>query len=141
MVVRSSTRSSKNIRSALLLKGTVVSKTTIKRRLTDEFGLIAYKPAKKPRLTPSMKAKRYACTKAHMDWTTENYRKFLFSDESTVQQFTSRKQLVGKPVGTRYEDRYTIQIMKHPLHHGLGTNVCACLYFLQSGNTMMAQNT
>ena len=30
-----------------------------------------------------------------------------------MQQFTSRKQLVGRPVGARYKDRYTIQTMKH----------------------------
>ena len=57
MAVRSPTSSSKKIRSALLLKGTVASTATVKRRLADEFGLKAYKPAKKPRLTPSMKAK------------------------------------------------------------------------------------
>ena len=41
MVVRSPTSSSKNtrIKSALLLKGTVVSKTILKRRLIDELGL------------------------------------------------------------------------------------------------------
>ena len=56
MVVRSPTSSTKKMRSALLPKGTVVSKTTTKRRLTDEFGLKVYKSNKKPRLIPSMKA-------------------------------------------------------------------------------------
>ena len=50
MAVRSPTSSSKKIRSALLLKGTVASTATVERRLADEFGLKAYKPAKKPRL-------------------------------------------------------------------------------------------
>ena len=37
-----------------------------------------------------------------------------FSNESTVQQFASRKRLVRRPLGARYEDRYTIQTMKLP---------------------------
>ena len=61
-----------------------------------------------------MKAIRYALAKAHQNWTAENWRKVLFSDESTVQRFASRKQLMQRPVGTRYEDNYTIQTMKHP---------------------------
>ena len=56
--MRSPTSSSKIIRSALLLKGTVVSETIIKRRLIDEIRLKVYKSAKKPRLNPSMKAIR-----------------------------------------------------------------------------------
>ena len=140
MAVRSPTSSSKKIRSALLLKGTVASTATVKRRLADEFGLKAYKPAKKPRLTPSMKAKRYAFAKAHQHWTTENWRKVLFSDESTVQQFTCRKRLVRRPVGARYEDRYTIQTMKHPpsimVWGAMSARGTAGLYFLQPGTTM-----
>ena len=137
MVVRFSTSLSKKFTSALLLKGTVVNETTIKRCLTDKFGLKAYKAAKKPRFTPSMKAKIYAFAKTQLDWTTKNWRKALFSDESTVQQFISCNQLVKRPVGARYEDRYTIQTMKHPpsimvwgvmFAHGT-----AGLYFLQSG--------
>ena len=93
----------------MLLKGTVASTSTIKRCLADEFALKAYKPAKKPRLTPSMKAKRYAFTKAHQQWTAENWRKVLFSDELTVHQFASCKRLLQRPVGARYEDRYTLQ--------------------------------
>ena len=65
MVVRSSTSSCKKIKLALLLKGTVVSKTTMKRCLTDKFGLKAHKPAKKPGLASSMKAKRHAFAKRY----------------------------------------------------------------------------
>ena len=140
MVVPSPTTSSKKIRSALLLKGTVASTSTIKRRLADNFGLKAYKPAKKPRLTPSMKAKRYAFAKAHQHWTAENWRKALFSDESTVQQLASRKRLMRRPVGTRYEDRYTIQTIKHSpsimVWGAMSARGTAGLYFLQPGTTM-----
>ena len=119
---------------------TVVSKITIKHLSADEFGIKAYIPAKKHRLILSMKAKRYAFAKAYLDWTTKNWRKVLFFNESTVQQFTSRKQLVIRPVGARYEDRYTIQTMKHlpsiMVWKAMSARGTAGLYFLQPGITM-----
>ena len=59
-----------------------------------------------------------------------------------MQQYTFRKQIVRRPVGARYEDRYTIETMKHPLSimvwgamsaHGTGA-----LYFLQLGTIINA---
>ena len=90
-----------------------------------------------------MKAKRYVFTKAYLDWTTENWRKVLFSDESTVKQFTSRKQLVRKLIGARYEDCYTMQIMKHPpcivVWGAMSAHGTAGLYFLHLGSTMTGE--
>ena len=107
-MVRSPTSSCKKIRSALLLKGTDVHRTTISRRLVNEFGLKSHKPVEKPRLTEAMKANKSA------DWNEKQWVKVLFSDESTIQQFGTRKQQVRRPVGTRFEDRYTVATMKHP---------------------------
>ena len=57
-----------------------------------------------------------------------------------MQQFTSRKQLVRRPVGARYEYRLTIQIMKHPpsimVREAMLAHGTAGLYFLQSGITI-----
>ena len=47
VAVRSPRSSSKKMRSALLAHGTDVSSKTVKRRLTKDFGLKAFKPAKK----------------------------------------------------------------------------------------------
>ena len=76
------------IRSALLAKGTEISRRTVSRSLVDDFGLKAYKPACKPRLPQAMKNKRLAFAKKHATWTKQQWRKALFSDESTVQEFT-----------------------------------------------------
>ena len=140
MVVRSPKSSTKEMRSALLVKGTVVSKTTIKHHLTNEFELKTYKSAKKPRLNPFIKAIRYAFANAHLDCTTKNLKKVLFFDESTVQQFTSRKQLKRRPVGAKYENHYIIQTMKHlpsiMVWETMSAHGKAGLYFLQPGTTM-----
>ena len=69
MVVRSPTSSTKKLQPALLRKGTRVTQMTISRRLSREFNLKSYKLARKPRLTPVMKAKRLAFAKKHRHWT------------------------------------------------------------------------
>ena len=67
----------------------------------------------------------------------------LFSDESTVQQFTTRKRYVRRPIGKRFDERYTLQTMKHPpsvmIWGGMSVNGTAGLFFLPVGMTMNAQ--
>ena len=91
----------------LLPKGTDVYWTTVCRHLVDDFNLKAFKPAKKPCLTPAMKAKRLAFAKHYKDWNESKWSKVLFSDESTIQQFEQRKRMVCKLVGIRFNDCYT----------------------------------
>ena len=55
ITVRSPISSASKIQSVLLAKD-----ADIRRRLVDDFGLKAHKPAKKTRLTPAMKVKRLA---------------------------------------------------------------------------------
>jgi len=57
IVTRSPLSSINNVRTALLERGVTVGCMTVSRRLSWEFGLKSYKPARKPRLTPAMKAK------------------------------------------------------------------------------------
>ena len=53
------------VRSVLLAKGANISRRTVSWRLGINFGLEVSKPAKKPRLTPAMKAKRLGFAKKH----------------------------------------------------------------------------
>ena len=85
----SSASSPQAVRSVLLAKGVDISQRTASRRLVIDFGLKARKPAKKPRLTPAMKAKRLGFAKKHAKWTIQQWQQVFFSDESTVQQFTT----------------------------------------------------
>ena len=89
IVVRSPMSSASKIRSSLLAKGTDISRRTVSRRLVDDFDLKAHKPAHKPRLTQAMKSNRLAFAKKHVKWTIQQWQQVLFSDESTVQQFTN----------------------------------------------------
>ena len=113
MVVEFPTSSIKKVQSALLTKGVKVSDMTVFRRLRFDFGIKSQKPAKKLLLTKKMKAKRLEFAKSHQHWITEHWSKVLFSDESTIQLFATRKQNVRRPPGKRYDKKYTVPTMKH----------------------------
>ena len=70
IVVRSLTSSMKKIRAELLRRGYQISHMTVSRRLSKEFNLKSYKPAKKPRLTAAMTAKRLQLAN-NQHWTAE----------------------------------------------------------------------
>ena len=93
-VAWSPTSSCKKIRSHLLFKGTNVSISTISCWLSNKFGLKSYKPAKEPQLISKMKKKRLEFAKKHINWSVEDWKKVLLSDESIFQQFTVRKNHV-----------------------------------------------
>ena len=52
-----------------------------------------------------MKAKRLAFAKAHQYWTNKHGSKMLFSNESTIQLYITRKQNVPSPQGKRYNKK------------------------------------
>ena len=138
-MARSPTSSCKKVHANLLRKRTDVSISTVSRRLSKEFGLKSYKPAKKPKLTPIMK-KRLAFAKKHLHWIANDWGKVLFSDESTFQQFVVPHKHVRRPVGKRFDEKYTSATMKHPpsqmIWSAMSKNGAAGLYFLTSGTTM-----
>ena len=107
IAVRSPMSSANKIQSALLAKGTEISRRTVRRRLVDDFGLKAHKPAHKLRLPEAMKNKRLAFAKKHATWTKQQWSKILFSDESTVKQFTTRKRYIRRPIAKRFHEKLT----------------------------------
>ena len=108
IVVRSPTISIKKIRAELLRRGCQINHMIAFRRLSKEFNLKSYKPAKKPRLTAPMKAKRLQFSSNHQHWTAGKWGKVFFSDKSTFQQFVVQKRHVRRPTGKRFDERYTI---------------------------------
>ena len=88
--MRSPTTITNIIRAELLRKGTIISKRIMSRRLSQEFGLISSKPARKSRLTERMKSKRVAFARKYASWSLEEWANVIFSDESTVQLFSPK---------------------------------------------------
>jgi transposase len=89
------------------------SLSTIKRRLHDDFGLKAHRPARKPALSKKNIMDRVAFCRRYEHWSQDDWSKVLFSDETMVRQFTTYTPHVRRPPGTRFEARYTVPVVKH----------------------------
>ena len=90
-----------------------------------------------------MKDKRLKFTKDYRQWTTEDWSKRLFSDESSIQQFVVRKYNVCRPIGKRFDPKYTVVTMKHPpsqtIWGAMSSKSIAGLHSLTPGTTMNAK--
>ena len=87
-----------------------------------------------------MKKKRLEFAKKHIDWSIEDWKKVLFSDESIFQQFTITKNYVCRPMGERFNEKNTIFTMKHPptqmIWGAMSANGMVGVYFLKPGAPM-----
>lgn len=118
-----------------------VSVRTIQHRLQKDLGFPSRQAAKKPLLTLKMKKSRVNFCKEHKDWTENDWKKVLFSDESSFCTIRSRAKRVRRPIGSdRMSPKYTVSTVKHPpsvmvwgcfSYKGRGS-----LYFLPSNTTM-----
>lgn len=90
-----------------------VSLTTVKRRLRS-FGLCGRVAMRKPLLRPVNKKKRLAWAKAHKNWTYNEWKNVLWSDESKFELFAgNRRQYVRRMVGERAIDACIVPTVKH----------------------------
>ena len=119
-----------------------VSVRTIQHRLQKDLGLPCRRAAKKPMLTAAMKKKRLAFCHKYKKWTKEQWRKVMFSDESTFRMVRGASNVVRRPRRvSRYEEKYTVKTVKHPdsvMVWGAFDGVYGRggLYFLPKGQTM-----
>lgn len=93
--------------------GIQISSSTVRRRLiaVERF---ARRPLKKQLLTKTMKEKRYKWAKKYKEWTKEQWRKVMFTDESHFFVQGQRSQHVRRSQGEKYQDCHIDQYVKHP---------------------------
>ncbi|KAG1704394.1 Dihydroorotate dehydrogenase (quinone), mitochondrial [Nymphon striatum] len=121
-----------------------VSIKTIQHRLQKDLHLPTLRAAKKPMLTEAMKKKRVTFCKKYKNWTPEQWRKVMFSDESTFRLVRAESKVVRRPTTvSRYDPKYTVKTMKHPaslmVWGGFSGNTGrGGLYFLPVNQTMKA---
>jgi transposase len=95
------------------ISGSSISSRTIQRRLVEQ-GFKSCKPAKKPLLTAAMKKKRLDWAKEHKDWTVNDWRRVIFSDESKFNMIGSDgKQTIRRRRGERFRPDCVIRTVKH----------------------------
>ena len=90
-----------------------VSIHTIRRRLIKVGKLKSRRAAKKPWLREVNRLRRLAWARAHINWTSDQWRSILWSDESKfeIRHHASRK--VWRKDGQRYNPKNTVKTVKH----------------------------
>jgi hypothetical protein len=76
-----SNNESKDLQRNVSTSGFEIDASTVRRRLLH-LGRKARKPIKKQLLTSAMKQKRLAWANKYRSWTTDDWKKVAFSDES-----------------------------------------------------------
>lgn len=90
-----------------------ISVSTVQRRLR-EAGLFGRVAAKKPLLRPQNKEKRLEFAMQHEDWTIDQWKSVLWSDESKFEIFGShRRQYVRRKTNEKYKSKCISPTVKH----------------------------
>lgn len=89
-----------------------MSISTIQRRLRDR-DLYARRPAKVPKLSRKNVAARLKFARDHENWTVDDWKKVLWSDETKINMFCNDSPgHVRRPAGERLNPRYTVGTVK-----------------------------
>lgn len=92
-----------------------VSVRTLQRRLQKDLHLPCRRAVQKPLLTEKMKKQRLDFCKKYEHWTSQDWSKVIFSDESTFKTVSKDKRNVRRPVGAdRFDKKYTVKTVKFP---------------------------
>lgn len=84
------------------------------RNILIQGGLRARTPVKKPWISKKNRARRLKFAKEHLDWTIEQWKRVLWSDESKNNLFGSDgRRFVRRPAGKRFDKKYTRPTVKH----------------------------
>ncbi|KAL6467397.1 hypothetical protein MHYP_G00252010 [Metynnis hypsauchen] len=90
-----------------------ISRTTVKRRLRKS-GLHGQIAARKPLLRRGNKQKRFVWAKKHKEWTLDQWKSVLWSDESKFEIFGSnRRVFVRRRKGERMDSTCLVPTVKH----------------------------
>ncbi|GFX94525.1 transposable element Tcb2 transposase [Trichonephila clavipes] len=89
------------------------SERTIRRKLKD-LNFKTCRPARKPKLTLAMKAKRMNWAKQWHDKDVDFWRSVCFSDESTFEILQNKAQFVRRRRGEKFHSDCAVQTVKHP---------------------------
>ena len=92
--------------------GTQVCFSTIRKRL-QEFGLKGCVAVRKPLCTQAHKQKRLEWCQEGKDWTSGQWAKVLFSDESIFELIPGRRTFVRRRIGERYHSDCNVPTAKH----------------------------
>ena len=73
----------------LTCEGYKTSKSTVHRHLSNSLGATPYKRPKIPRITDRIKENRLPFAQARVEWTIDDWKRVLWSDESPFEIFST----------------------------------------------------
>ena len=87
--------STRKLASRLSSRGHQISKSTVNRYLVNHLGARAYVQRKVPKITKAQEIKRLRFCKERKNWTSEDWKDVIFSDESPYELYATpnRKKL------------------------------------------------
>lgn len=87
--------------------------STVKRRLAS-WGLHGRRPSKKPLISKKNRKARLDFARCHRDWTSDDWSKVAFSDESKFNLFSSDGiKYIRRPANKRHDVKYQVPTVKH----------------------------
>ncbi|GFV03313.1 uncharacterized protein TNCV_4019101 [Trichonephila clavipes] len=89
------------------------SERTVRRKLKD-LNFKTYRPARKPKLAPAMKAKCLNWVKQCRDKNVDIWRSICFIDDSTFEILQNKAQFVRRRRGEKFHSDCVVQTVKHP---------------------------
>ena len=110
---RNPRNSSSDLRNYLASLGVQVTSRTVRGYLL-KAGRRARRPIKKQLLTEEMKRKRLAWAETYKEWTKEDWRKVLFSDESHFLVQGQHSQYVRRSKNEEIREDHMNQFVKNP---------------------------
>lgn len=107
-----------------------VGTRTIQRRITESNIFKSYFATKKPFISATNRNKRFEWAKAHLNWTIDQWKTVIFSDESPYTLAFHGKRRVWRMHNERYNPLCTIGTIKHDKK----INVWGCFCYHGVGN-------
>jgi transposase len=113
-VVKDGKTNAREVKQALQESvGVVVSVSTIRRAL-QEAGLVSFVKPKKPLLRVKNIQDRLRFAKSHLNWTLDDWRRVVWSDETKISRFGSDGQhYTWKRIEERVQPKHVKQVVKH----------------------------
>lgn len=105
--------------------GMVISVSTV-RRVLHEAGLYSFVQPKKPSLSLKNVKLRLQWAKVHVNWTMDDWKRVIWSDETKIERFgSSGKQYGWKKPGERLKPKHVKQTVKN----SPGLMVWSCIVY------------
>ena len=134
-------QSTRKLASRLSRAGYKTSKSSVHRYLRENLGLQSFKMVKRPKLTPKQRKDRLKFAKEHKNWTENDWKRVLLSDESPFELFHKPNRQNDRVWASSSADVPTVETVKHPpkLHVMMSHQALSDLHVVPQNTTVTGE--